>query len=271
MRENRMSKLLPVFLVGFQRSGTNMTVGTLGKNSKIELFNEGDKRAFTNFKLKELPEIYQLLEKKRDDKATIALFKPISDTPKSLFWLEEIPQLKILFCFRNYSDVVNSQANTFGKKGANLLRNYLMGMQSRPSLLRELYGETRKFNSLDILEKYYDDQLGDNSVFALSWLFMNNLYFDLQLEEHLNVLPVCYEETVSKPKFVFKGICKFLGITFHPQMIDGIHGKSVKKNMAPEIDKEIERECRLKYTQLVNDTDRKYKVFTSRLSRFLGI
>ncbi len=259
-------------MVGFQRSGTNMTVAALSKNSSIELFNEGDKRAFVNFKLKELPEIDQLLDKKTYDNKVIALFKPISDTPRSLFWLQEVPQLKILFCFRNYADVVNSQANTFGNKGANLLRNYLQEMQSSShSLLRELYGEKRELNCLNILNKYYDKQLGDNSVFALSWLFMNSLYFDLQLNEKQRVLPVCYEETVRNPKVVFKGICKFLGVEFHPHMIDSIHRKSVKKNIAPEIDREIESECKLRYQQLVNDTDRKYLVFKSRLSRFLGI
>ena len=151
------------------------------------------------------------------------------------------------------------------------MSNYLGDMlDSTKSLLLKLYGENRDFGSLNALRKYYHDQLDNNSIFALAWLFMNSLYFDLQLNESTRVLPVCYEKTVRGPEFVFKRICKFLGTEYQPQMISIIHANSVKKHKTPEIDEKIEYECHCLYEKLIEDTDRKYLLSESVIGRFMS-
>ena len=261
-------KLLPVFLVGFQRSGTNMTVWALDKSSKINLFNENDDKAFVKFKLRELDVICKLLESEKEKGQKIALFKPISDTPKTLYWLEKLPELKILFCYRNFYDVVNSHGVAFGDKGANVLRNCLKNVQDKStSVLIKLYGEREDFLSLELVRKYYHDNLDNNSIFALSWLFMNHLYFDLNLNDNTRVLPLCYETTVEDPKRSFAEICSFIGIKYQDHLIQDIHAKSVNKESQPLIDKNIEYECRLLYDKLIQGTDTKYLALNNKLNR----
>ena len=262
--------LSPVFLVGLQRSGTNMTVGSLDKSSDIKLFNENHEEAFTHFKLKEWDKIRYLLDKGEEEDAKIALFKPISDTPKTLMYLNQIPSLKVLFCFRNYEDVVNSHMKKFGNDGAALLNNYLKEMQDpKRSPLLSFHEERKDYHALEILKTFYTDTLSPNSTFALTWLFTNTLYFDFNLHTHEKVLPVCYEMTVSKPKLVFSTICSFLGVCYQDKLVSQIHGNSVKKDTKPAIDEKIENECRLLYNKLYNDTKKHYSNKYNLLSKIL--
>lgn len=269
---NIPNTMLPAFLVGFQRSGTNMTVGSLARSPHIKLFNENHEEAFIHFKLKAWEKIEYLLEKKEGEYAKIALFKPISDTPKTLFYLNQIPGLKVLFCFRHYRDVINSHMIKFGDDGAELLKRYLKNMQDpKCSLLISTYGNKRNFRALELLDTFYGNTLDSNSTFALSWLFMNTLYYDFNLEEHGGVLPICYEMAVSEPKPVFSTICSFLEIRYHNDMVNRIHGKSVKKDKNPAIHEGIEAECRLLYEKLHQDTQKRFNNRVSLMRKILTI
>src|SRR5262249_43819930 len=78
---------VPVFLVGVQRSGTNMLVGGRGRAREFEVHNETDRATFRRFRLRPDPMVRSVVTRSRHD---YVLFKPLCDSHRTVELLEGI-------------------------------------------------------------------------------------------------------------------------------------------------------------------------------------
>ncbi len=245
--QNPSGKSRPIFLVGCGRSGTSMLVYHLARSWQVELYNEDHPAAFERWRLRDLPVLDSLLERSY---APFVLFKPILDTHRTLLLLARFPDAKVLFTFRHYTDVIHSSLKRFGTENRiNHVRGW-MNEDFAEFATAPPPQETRAF-----IRSLWNPALSPESGAALYWLFYNRLYFDLGLKGDARVKLVRYESVVANPKPEFQDLCRFLGIPFESQMVEGIFASSVKQAEPPNLDPAVRQACDALWQQLCREIE----------------
>ena len=232
---NPYKKSMPVFLIGCGRSGTNMLTKGLAKSFQIKLYNENHPAAFEDFRVKDFTAIEQL---NKTGYIWIKLYKPILDTHLARKYLSHFQNAKIIFIFRHYDDVINSSIKLFGPDNwPTRVKNWITND----------FAEFASASPPDITKEYIQNRwhknLSSPNAIALYWLFYNRLYFDLGLNHNERVILIRYEDIVTKPNIEFHKLCKFLGIKYSDDMIEGIFSSSIKRNTSPEIEPSLRKDC----------------------------
>ena len=238
---------LPVFVVGCQRSGTNMLVRHLARSSDIILYNEDHPEIFQDFHIVNLTVVENTLN---SNGVRVSLFKPILDTSRAHDFLGHFPSARVLFIFRHFDDVTNSLLRAFDTDPAQRIRKWFEGGCLQHSRFRADPNYPTEATYL-YLRRLYRSDLDDISCTALYWFIFSQFFFSLQLHQHPRVLGVCYETLVRNPRLGFKQICSFLGIKYSRQMSRGVQASSIGKEPAREIDHSIRAECLALYDHLV--------------------
>ena len=242
---NPSGRSTPAFLVGCGRSGTSMIVHQLDKSWRIDLFNEDNPAAFEKWRLRDLEVIAGLM---RDSSAEIVVFKPILNTHQTRDLLAKFPESRVIFTFRQYDDVINSSLKRFGVD--NRL-NHIRSWMSND------FGE---FKSADppqetkqLIRSLWRPELNAQSGAALYWLFYNRLYYDLHLDQENRALLTRYETIVADPERHFKTICAFLGISYEPNLAEGVFASSIRRDPSPDIDPQVNAACEDLWQRLCQD------------------
>lgn len=218
----------PVFLFGCQRSGTNMATRALAKSWKVEFFNEDNPAAFNNeCMLLDIATITQIIYQSH---ARIVLFKPIMDTYRADWLLENIVGSKSLFIFRHFDDVANSLIRSDTALGA-AARHF-------DFFLSKLTQETQK--KIRVLRRH---ATGFESLAALFWYIQNSFYYDLELDVNPRVKLIFYEDIVQNPEQYLQNICQFFELDYEYEMTEGIRQSSIKRYPSPWIAPKIRCAC----------------------------
>jgi hypothetical protein len=235
----------PIFLVGCGRSGTNMLVFRLEKSWQIELFNENHPAAFQNFRIRDLATIEEVIDRSY---AGLALFKPILSTPQTPILLTYFPTSQAIFVFRHYNDVINSSIKRFG------LLNRLDHVNA---WVNDDFAEFGAYQppekTKEIICSLWAPTLSPETGAALYWIFYNQLFIDMQLNQNGRVLLVRYESIVNNPKSEFEKICSFLNLRFEKDYGAGLFSTSVKKNAPPDIEEKVREVCDNLWFRLCQD------------------
>ena len=254
--KNPRGHTTPAFLVGNVRSGTSMIVYHLAKSWQVNLYNEDHPAAFLYWRLRDFSVIDELLEKSY---APVTLFKPILDTYKTPNLLEKYPNAKVLFSFRHYHDVINSTRKRFyNKYGLYTPSKKVPDHDTRDPLTLWVANDFAEFSQAPIpdetkriIKDMWHPALGIDSNIALRWLFINRLYFDLNLYQDPRVKIIHYETIVAEPEKEFQSLFQFLGLKYEPHVIEGVFSTSVGKNAPPNIAPEIREQCEALLQQLL--------------------
>jgi hypothetical protein len=235
----------PVFLVGNGRSGTSMIVFQLAKAWEVALYNENDEEAFTYWHLKDYGVVEGILQRVF---APVALFKPIKDTYRVHTVLKAFPDARVLFIYRYYNDVINSSRKKFYEYWSTYTGRPIE--EWTPPVDRWMADDFSDYQfapppvvSQERIRALWHPGLNLESKIALHWLFTNQLYFDLQLDQDPRVRLFQYEAVVQDPARFFPEICQFIEIGFMPEMIESVQGSSIGKNEAPILAPEIKLAC----------------------------
>jgi len=218
-----------LFVFGAQRSGTNMLAKILDRNLWVECYHENDETAFNNYELRR-SKVAGLV---RDSNAQIVLFKCISDSQHASEFLSEHVNSQGIWIYRHYYDVINSFMRQFKE-----CKKYLYYILYDRRIAR-WRAEKISEDNLQIIKKFYSDDLTDASAVALIWYLRNSLFFEQDLQNSKKILLVKYENLVSEPQHEIRKICHMLNIPYSNFMISFVHNQSVRKNRAPEINPEI--------------------------------
>jgi hypothetical protein len=204
---------VPVFLVGAQRSGTNMVVRGLERSPEFEVHNENDRAAFVRFRLRPLPEIRRIVEASPH---AFVLFKPLCDSHRVVELLEDLGTPspgKAIWVYRSYEGRVRSSVAKFGDANLRALRRIAADGGSWMWQAGGLSPER-----LELVRRFDLGAMDPASASALFWFLRNSLYFDLGLDEREDVILVSYDATVADPERAMGDLASFLGIPYTPAL-----------------------------------------------------
>lgn len=236
---------LPVFVVGCNRSGTNMVCAAMGRSPHGLAFQESvSSLAFKGYYLRSDWIINLLL---RSTPAPIVSFGSILDSQFTDDLLTRFEGAKALWVYRRYGDVANSCARM---QWGHHLKDYARWLARGELEKLGARGERISTDTIRLFADLYHEDLSNEESACLYWYMRNRLYFDLNLHKDPRALIVQYEDTVQNKERALRRIFDFLGLPYDSTVVDGIFSSSVGKHPWPDVDPAIEEACEALQTQL---------------------
>lgn len=228
---------VPVFLLGLQRSGTNMVVRGLGMAPEVEVHNENDAAAFSRFKLKPLPVVEDIVARSRH---THVLFKPLCDSHRAVELLSiDAPRpARVLWAYRDVDGRVRSSLAKFGDGNLQVLREFAAGVNTTRWHVQGMSADTAAFvRSLDF------DTMTPESGSALMWYVRNRLYFDQGLDSRDDVHLARYEAFLAEPAATMKPLCDFLGFEYRDDLVAHVTPRPPTHTAPLDLDPRVRERC----------------------------
>jgi hypothetical protein len=229
---------VPVYLVGLQRSGTNMIARGLEEAPEFEVRNENDRGAFEGFQLRPNDVIRQIVA---ESGQRYVLFKPLCDshrTPQLLDELRTPSPGRAIWAYRDVDGRVRSALAKFGSNNLDVLSQIAAGNGEGMWQAAGLSEQNRA-----LLGRFDYTTMSPESAAALFWYVRNSLYFELGLDQRADVLLVSYDAMVADPRSEMERICTFLGLEYRPELDAHVDARAVSADPALAIDDEVRRLC----------------------------
>ena len=202
------------FVVGVQRSGTNMVVRGIEQNPAVEVHNENDRRAFERFQLRDDAVTRGLVGRSRHE---LVLFKPLCDSHRIGDLLDDVAvggtDARAVWVYRGVDGRARSAVHKFGDVNRRVLADIAQGRAGDRWQAQRLSETT-----LDLIRAVEPERLDAHSAAALFWLVRNRLYFEQGLSERADVHLVCYERVVADPAPEIAALAGFLGVDCTPEL-----------------------------------------------------
>jgi len=199
----------PVFLVGLQRSGTNMLVRGLDAAPEVEARNENDRELFHRFRLRGDDVLLDVIGRSRH---RIVLVKPLCDSHRvaGLLALPTGVPGRALWMWRDADDRARSEVAKFGDASLRALRAIAAGDTG----IWQAGGLDPAFVSAFDLEV-----MDPHTAAALFWYLRNRLYFSLGLDQRADVQLLSYGSLLADPVAAAHRVCAFIGLPFRPSFV----------------------------------------------------
>ncbi len=226
----------PVFVVGCQRSGTNMLISALDRAPDSWVYDEGVRPAFIGFRLAAPPVIEALI---RRSPAPVIGFKPVCESHWADRMLEAYPGARLIWIFRNHLDVADSAVRNWGDHQRDILR-WIVDEKEWKLGWR---GERLSPEMRELVRKLYRPEMSALEAGAVFWYLRNRFFLDLGLADDSRVKLVRYEELVEAPERVFPDVFEFAGLRFSPEFVQQVFSSSVGRKPQRPIDPAIAAAC----------------------------
>jgi hypothetical protein len=203
---------IPVYLVGLQRSGTNMLVRGLDAAPEFEVRNENDRTVFHRFRLRPDPVLVAAILASRQ---AYVLVKPLCESHR----VDELLDLagpvpgRAVWVWRDVDDRARSEVTKFGASNLTALRATAAGTIGDGWQAQRLGAEAR-----ELIASFDYPTMTPHTAAALFWYLRNSLYFDLALDRRPDVLLSSYDRLVAEPAATTARLCDFLGLAFDPRL-----------------------------------------------------
>jgi Sulfotransferase domain len=227
----------PVFVVGVQRSGTNMLTHGLAMSPEFEVYNEGNRRAFANYRLRERDHIAALIGRSRH---RYVLFKPLVDTHLIGELLDDLgtdTPPRAIWIYRDVRGRVRSELAKFWDSNLRIIRQRTLDPGLRHWQLNDDAGLSEASSAL--LNSFDSRELTPADGAALFWLMRNRLLFELGLHERDDVHVVSYDRLVAAPEETMRRVCRFLAFPYSSDLVKSIEtrpqGPLPSTDIHPEI------------------------------------
>ena len=225
-----------VFLVGVQRSGTNMLVRGLERAPEVAVYNENSGRAFDRFRLRDDDLVADLVRRSRH---RVVLFKPLCDSHRVPELLDlDVQATVALWAYRAVDGRVRSALAKFGDANLQALRTIATtggaGMWQAGGL-----GE----DNLEELRRLDPDRMTPATAAATFWLLRNRLFFSLGLDRRSEVLLTSYEGFIAAPDAAMRRVCDHLRFPFRPELTAHVESRERPHATALEIDPRVRLLC----------------------------
>jgi hypothetical protein len=238
-------KKVPVFILGCNRSGTNMVCGAIGNSPHGWDYKESEfSLAFNAYYLRADWLIEQLIQL---TPAPIVSFGSILDSQFAGDLLDRFEGAKAIWIYRRYEDVANSCARMqWGPHLKNLVRWVARGeLEKLGARGNHISNET-----IQLFGRLFREDISNEDSACLYWYMRNQLYYELNLYKDARVLLVQYEDAVLNKEDAFQRIFSFLDFPYDPNVINDIFASSVGKHPQPAIGSAIREVCDALQTRL---------------------
>lgn len=210
----RPGEAVPVLLVGVQRSGTNVLTHGLDEAPEVEVRNEGDRRAFADFKLRPEPVVRALVEGSRH---RVVLLKPLCDTHRVDQLLDGLGTTqpgRAVWAYRDVDGRVRSALAKFGDVNLRVMQDLVQGRAGARWQVQRLSPA-----SLELVHALDPASLTPESGAALFWCVRNSLFFELGLDRRPDVALASYGALLADPAAEMRRLCSFLGLPYRPALV----------------------------------------------------
>jgi hypothetical protein len=235
-----------VFIVGCQRSGTTLMTDIFQRDIRSQVFGEFSQLSSLDprkIRLNPLPSVENVIDQ---IKAPLIVLKPLVETQNIIGLMDHFKNSKTLWMYRYYKDVAISNIRKFGIKNGIMDLKPIAMNESKNWRNERASKETRQ-----IVLDYFSDDMNPHDAASLFWFVRNKLFFDLNLQKRIDVLPVKYENLAFRPSDVTKGIYRFLSIDYPGNKVTRkVHSSSINKGKSIQLRPEIEKLCEDLYAKL---------------------
>jgi len=229
---------LAAYLLGCQRSGTDMCFHLLDRCLDVDAFNEDVGAAFSKCRIKDAGVIRRIIDVSR---ARCVVFKPVCDSHRAIEVLSWHQPSRAVWLYRDYRSVANSSVAKWGNSNLRHLQHLMAGrgdwgwsQWNREGYPPEAFDEVRVC---------VDDGLTPHGAAAVYWYLRNRCYFSQALNQRRDVAIFRYRDLVTEPVERFTRLCHFLGLTFSEEMASTVHAGSLSKGRDIKLDPRIKKIC----------------------------
>ena len=227
-----------VFLVGAQRSGTNMVVRGLESSPEFEVHNENDRRVFERFQLRSDAVVRATVENSRH---RFVLFKPLCDSHRADHLLDGLGLSRpphAIWAYRSVDGRARSAVAKFGDVNRRVLTEIAAGRGAGKWQAGGLPERT-----LQLIRDVDPAGLSPESAAALFWYARNSLLFALGLDRRADVTVVSYEAMVADPEKTMRPLCDALGVAYDDALVAHIDARAAGSGRPLELDPRVRAAC----------------------------
>jgi len=238
----------PVFLLGVQRSGTNMLVRGFETSPAFDVANENDARAFVRFRLRPLEEVRAFIEQ---DPHGHVLLKPLAESHRAIELLAigtPSPPVAI-WAWRDVDDRVRSAVSKFGPNNLLTIQAIVRGETRSISVdgpsqeMIELVRSGLSQDAMAFIGSLDLDGMDAEAGAAAFWYVRNLAYFELGLDRREDVALVSYDRMVRDPEDTMRALCRTVDVAFDPTLVAHIERRGATDRPALRLPAAIRTAC----------------------------
>lgn len=242
-------------MLGCQRSGTNALVGCFERDPATKAYGEycrlnlpSGRRSIRDslrysLRLRPLPEVRREIERLP---YPLAVLKPLAESHRIAELAEALPGARIIWIFRHYMDVAESNARVFGPQVHR--RNLEPIAAADPDNWRSA-GASEQV--CEMVATHYRPDMDPLDGGALFWWARNQLLFDQGGEAHPGVKPMQYRRFVADAATTVAELYEWVGIPYPGTRItDQITPSFVGRGAAGLSSGELEARCESLWARL---------------------
>lgn len=225
---------VPVYVVGLQRSGTNMLLRGFDAAPEVEVRGENDRTVFDRFRLRDTETLRRTVAASRHQ---LVLVKPLCDSQRAdeLLDLPGLEPGRAVWLWRDAHDRARSEVSKFGASNLQAIQAIAAGTDEGMWQSDRLGEHARS-----VVRSFDTATMTPDSAAVLFWCIRNTMFFDLGLHQRDDVLLISYDDLVRAPAPVMLELCTFLGFPFRPELYAHIDARSSHGRRPLSIDAEVD-------------------------------
>lgn len=198
-----------VYVVGLQRSGTNMLLRGFAADPSVEVRGENDRRVFHRFRLRSAEVLVSTVLASRH---RFVVVKPLCDTHRvdELLALPGPVPGRAVWLWRDVDDRARSEVAKFGTSNVDALRAVADG-----TIGDGWQGQRLSPAARELVASFDYAGMTPHTGAALFWYLRNSLFFELGLDARPDVRLLSYDALVADPAGSMRALCEFLGMPVH--------------------------------------------------------
>jgi hypothetical protein len=205
---------------------------------EFEVHNENDRAVFDHFLLRDDDVVRRVV---LDSRHEYVLFKPLCDSHRVDHLLDTLGTPspgRAIWAYRDVDGRVRSAVSKFGRNNLLTLRDIAAGKGAGMWQAQRLSAATfAEISSYD-----YTTMTAETAA-ALFWWIRNGLYFETALDRRDDVLLASYQDMLATPVVAMQSICRFLGLTYRPALIEHISPRGQRGVKPLDIDPRVRALC----------------------------
>lgn len=247
-------------ILGCQRSGTGALLGCFDDDRDAKIFPEFSELNVPSGKLSARDEIRFTVRLRPLDQVAarinrlrypLAVLKPLVESRYIGELLEGVPRSRVIWLFRHYQDVAESNVRTFG---VHIRRDNLAPIAAGDPSNWRSEGVSKEVR--ETVARHYHPDMDSINGGALFWWARNRLLFDQGYESDPRVIPLQYDRFVADPANVLAELYKQADVAFPGEDIArSVTAKFVGRGTSHGISPDIHGLCEQLWQRLL-DLDR---------------
>ncbi len=226
-----------VFVVGLQRSGTNLVMRLLDRFPETEVHNENSRVAFDRFRLKQ-GEVASVVDRSPH---RLVVFKPLMDSHAVTDLLAigdpERPA-RAIWVYRNPDARARSAVAKFGSNNLEAAAAIARGQSPIPWQAEGLSAE-----AIELAAAMDYEHMTPESGAILMWYLRNIIFFEQGLDRRDDILLLSYDMLVESPSEVREALLRFVGLSERPGLFADDEVRTRRPTVYDDVPPDLRRAC----------------------------